>query len=411
MLLSRLLKRAYDTSNALLLWHYRDHWGMDIGKGVRISRTAKLDKTNPRGVKIGDYTSIAFGATILTHDFVNNRRGAVEIGSNCHIGARSIIMQGVKVGSNSIVGVASVVLSDVPPNSVVFGNPARVVESGITTGRWGIRNPAFLKLEGTELIPRKNVPAPINNPQPGSSRNVCTEATLREILAQHISGEVDLSQTFEALGIDSFALVTIRAEIEHANNGQIPDGQWLSIERPAQLLNANLQKGTVKSGAMSGAATNRHLTLGMPQMAMNGLSVGWLFKEIGDIHWDILTKAIGVQSRDIADQAGERLYATFTRINYRSTAPLSAFRENDQIEINSNMTRFGAGIFFSNTNFQISSGNIACEVMSSFSKIGKSGDNTSLLKGQPEIPSGFSVPDLAQGPAFAAEYRALRAEN
>ena len=35
---------------------------MDIGEGTSISMSAKLDKTNPRGIHIGKYTTVAGGA-------------------------------------------------------------------------------------------------------------------------------------------------------------------------------------------------------------------------------------------------------------------------------------------------------------------------------------------------------------
>lgn len=112
---------------------------MDIGKGASISLSARLDKTNPRGIHIGEYTAIPFEVAILTHDFVNNRHVDVNIGKHCMIGARSIIMPGVTIGDNCIVSVASVVMKDVPPNSLVAGNPARVIEKGIHTIRLGHR--------------------------------------------------------------------------------------------------------------------------------------------------------------------------------------------------------------------------------------------------------------------------------
>ncbi|MCB2129600.1 MAG: acyltransferase [Rhodobacteraceae bacterium] len=118
---------------------YRRFYGMDIGEGVRISRGAKLDKTYPKGIHIGDYTAVTSGAAILTHDFVNRRHMDVRIGRNCFIGYGAIILPGVTIGDNVIVTGNSVVGRDVPSNCVVMGNPARPVETGIVTGEWGIR--------------------------------------------------------------------------------------------------------------------------------------------------------------------------------------------------------------------------------------------------------------------------------
>ena len=114
-------------------------WKMDIGEGCIISRSAKLDKTNPRGVHIGKYSVVAFGAAILTHDWVNNCHRDVHVGDNCFIGAQAIILPGVTVGDSCIVSAASVVARDVPAGSLVAGNPARVVEKNVQTTRYGIR--------------------------------------------------------------------------------------------------------------------------------------------------------------------------------------------------------------------------------------------------------------------------------
>lgn len=118
---------------------HRHVYGMDIGKDVRISLRAKLDKTNPGGIHIGDCTAITSGASVLTHDFVNRQHQDVYIGKNCFIGFGAIILPGVKIGDSVIVTGNSVVARDVPSNSVVMGIPARVVEQNIVTGPWGIR--------------------------------------------------------------------------------------------------------------------------------------------------------------------------------------------------------------------------------------------------------------------------------
>lgn len=113
-------------------------WGMDIGEGCAISFSAKLDKAHPRGVHIGRDTAVNFGCAVLTHDFVRRMHVDTRIGERCQIGAHAIIMPGVTIGDGSIVAAGSVVLRDIPPGSLAFGNPARVMETGIITGRWGI---------------------------------------------------------------------------------------------------------------------------------------------------------------------------------------------------------------------------------------------------------------------------------
>jgi len=114
-------------------------WGMDIGKGAAISLSARLDRINPRGIHIGEQSTVTFEVAILTHDSVNRRNLDVHIGKWCFIGARSVILPGVTVGDHCIIGCASVVMQNVPPNSLVMGNPARVLEVNISTGPWGRR--------------------------------------------------------------------------------------------------------------------------------------------------------------------------------------------------------------------------------------------------------------------------------
>lgn len=407
-MLSNVKRLAYNISTATLRWYYNRMWGMDIGEGVRISRSAKLDMTNPKGLKIGKYTAVAFNASILTHDFVNGSHKSVEIGENCLIGAGSLIMPGVKIGDSCIVGPASVVLTNVPSNSVVFGNPARVIEQNIVTGRWGIRNPEFLRQQNV-AVPETAAaaPAPVQRAAP-----VDTSPSGRRSLVQSYLPDVrDIEKTFDDLEIDSFALVTLRAEIEESEGSAIPDADWTEIKRPSDLLRFITKPKGQRSGQVVGATARRSYEINMPQMALGGLSESWLYKEVGDIHWSLLTSALGVESSKISDQSGARLYATFTRLRYRSNIPLAKVRENEAFDATAAMTRFGAGMFFSSVQFKSDQNEIAFEVMSSFSMFGESGENTSLIKGQPELPKNFSVPSLPELPGFATEYRALRAED
>jgi acetyltransferase-like isoleucine patch superfamily enzyme len=114
-------------------------WKMTIGEGSVISMSAKLDKTNPRGIHIGRYTAVTFGSAILTHDHINGVNRDVWIGDNCFIGAHSIILPGVTIADSCIVAAASVVARDVPSGSLVAGNPARIVERNVQTTQYGVR--------------------------------------------------------------------------------------------------------------------------------------------------------------------------------------------------------------------------------------------------------------------------------
>jgi acetyltransferase-like isoleucine patch superfamily enzyme len=114
-------------------------WGIELGRDCDVSFSAKLDKTNPRGIHIGDHSTVTFGVTILSHDHVHSRHLDTRIGNCCFIGARSIILPGVTIGDHSIVGAGSVVTKSVPPRSLVAGNPARIIESEIATGPHGVR--------------------------------------------------------------------------------------------------------------------------------------------------------------------------------------------------------------------------------------------------------------------------------
>ena len=79
-------------------------WGINLGKGVRIALSAKLDKANPQGITIGDYTGVAFGASILSHDISTLRHVETKIGSYSLIGARALVLPGVTIGDHCVIG-------------------------------------------------------------------------------------------------------------------------------------------------------------------------------------------------------------------------------------------------------------------------------------------------------------------
>jgi len=120
-------------------WYYRTLYGMDIAKDVRLSFKARIDKTNPKGLSIGEKTMVTFDAIVLSHDYSTRRHDArTRIGTHCFIGCGSIVLPNVTIGDHVIVAAGSVVTKDVPSNSIVAGNPAKVIASDIQTIEYGM---------------------------------------------------------------------------------------------------------------------------------------------------------------------------------------------------------------------------------------------------------------------------------
>jgi acetyltransferase-like isoleucine patch superfamily enzyme len=105
-------------------------------------------------IEIGNHTFINYGSSIAA-------RASVKIGSHCHlghytfvmdndqhgvvrrmvlpqsypviledhvwIGSKAVILAGVRIGSRAVIGAGSIVTRDIPPRCVAAGNPARVL--------------------------------------------------------------------------------------------------------------------------------------------------------------------------------------------------------------------------------------------------------------------------------------------
>lgn len=126
--------------------------GMDLDPTVRLSFSAKLDRGFPKGIHVGGYSYIAFGARVLSHDFTRGLYLHTRIGDHCFIGGNALILPGVSIGDHCVVGAGSVVTKDVPPRCSVAGNPARIIAEGIEVGPYG----RFLQADDNERALRES---------------------------------------------------------------------------------------------------------------------------------------------------------------------------------------------------------------------------------------------------------------
>ena len=112
--------------------------GVECQDDIRIMKGINFG-SEPYLIKIGKKVTISNDVQFITHDgstyiFRDQEKyknivkyGFIEIGNNCFIGARSIIMPGCKIGNNCIVAAGSVVTKSVPNNTIVGGNPAKKI--------------------------------------------------------------------------------------------------------------------------------------------------------------------------------------------------------------------------------------------------------------------------------------------
>ncbi|WP_460443999.1 SDR family NAD(P)-dependent oxidoreductase, partial [Amycolatopsis cihanbeyliensis] len=91
----------------------------------------------------------------------------------------------------------------------------------------------------------------------------------------------------------------------------------------------------------------RNIRVGLPHLAVGGLSENWLFKELGDLHWSLLEAHYGIDVTELRDSRGERLLPAFVRIRIAGEAPLSAYAEGDRLTLAGELTAMDEQTFVS----------------------------------------------------------------
>jgi probable biosynthetic protein (TIGR04098 family) len=221
----------------------------------------------------------------------------------------------------------------------------------------------------------------------------------------------DETKGWSELGLDSFDLLSLRLAIEERAGAEISDQDWVEAATPAALARlAASPAPPPRERAGAGARLHEAVELGMPEMALSGLSESWLMKALGDWHWRMTAASLGTRTVDMRDGSGARLFPAFTRIRFVSSAPLAAYEEGERLGIDAALTRYGSGIFFSRIAIDGGSGRtIMAELMSSFaSRPGTDGSARALRRGEPVLPDPCDVPAHFEMPSFGVEFARRR---
>ena len=226
--------------------------------------------------------------------------------------------------------------------------------------------------------------------------------------------EADLNTPIEDLGIDSIDFFDLRVALDNHAGKEIADSDWLGFTTFQQILDfygaGQNGNGQASAGVENSDPNFRQHKINMPQMALTGLSENWLFKEIGDFHWNVLCQGLGTDSSQIQDEFGNRLYATFVRIRLINSTHLRDFKENESLSMRTEMSRYGNSMYFSNLKVQGDENkSIDAQLMTTFSYRNKE-NNKSLKKGQP-FGVNNTIEALPAMPDFGQQYRLLRKQE
>jgi len=220
--------------------------------------------------------------------------------------------------------------------------------------------------------------------------------------------EEELNLPVRTTSIDSIDLVLIRVTLEKSIGAEIPDIQWQGFDTIRDAINyctknQNHDIGTGRN--QKSISSDRQYLIGMPQMANSALSENWLFKELGDIHWELLSKGLNTRPSDFKDEFGKRLYAAFTRIKI-SNFNLNEFKKDESIYFKGIIKRYGLSTYISEIRYGNEKQKSVAKLMSNFSTR-ESLDNSKLFKSQPYTNENY-IAEYESTPGMMNDYRLMR---
>jgi probable biosynthetic protein (TIGR04098 family) len=148
----------------------------------------------------------------------------------------------------------------------------------------------------------------------------------------------------------------------------------------------------------------------LPQTDATGLSENWLFKHCGEMHWGYLCAAMGVSgvnSHEMRDDAGKRLYPTFVAIRGRYATPLSTVQMDQRFHTAVELTHFGRAFFHSTITFGNEETRFELEMLTTFVARNKNGRND-LHQSLPSAKLAYNSRPLESSPRLLKLSQALR---
>ena len=151
----------------------------------------------------------------------------------------------------------------------------------------------------------------------------------------------------------------------------------------------------------------------LPQTDATGLSENWLFKHCGEMHWDYLCAAMGVggvNSEEMRDDLGKRLYPTFVAIRGRYEKPLSTVCMDERFQTSVKLKHFGRAFFQGIITVRNDAARFELEMLTTFVARNREGLND-LHQSLPASNLAYNCEPLGASPSLLKLNQALRHRN
>jgi probable biosynthetic protein (TIGR04098 family) len=149
----------------------------------------------------------------------------------------------------------------------------------------------------------------------------------------------------------------------------------------------------------------RRVRIGMPQLDLGGLSEGWFLRYAGDLHWEAITRRLGVPTDQIRDDGDERLYPTVVALRAHYQPSLGVVRENDLLTASVEVAPCGGACALGRVAARIGEARVSLELLTTFARRDPSGAMRMAL---PAARHAARWAQVGVAPALAQLARAAR---